>query len=81
VEVIMRTFFAMILGALLTFAAVYIHDSMATSTVPNGTKADTSEMIVNWDVANRKWGYVKDAAHAAWLKLQSLDSSSPTKGA
>jgi hypothetical protein len=77
----MRTFIAMILGSLLTVAAVYVHDKMATSTVANGTKADTSDMIVNWDVAARKWGSIKEAAHTAWLKLQSLDNSSPTKGA
>jgi hypothetical protein len=79
-EVIMRTFIAMILGCLLTVAAVYVHDSLATSTLADGTKADSSEMIVNWDVAARKWGSIKEAAHTAWLKLQSIDTSS-TKGA
>ena len=53
-EVIMRMFFGMILGCLLTIAAVYIHDSMAVS-APNGMSAGTSNMIVNWNVAAREW--------------------------
>jgi hypothetical protein len=80
VEVTMRTFVGMLLGCLLTIAAVYVHDSVATSTVANGMKADTSTMIVNWDVAARRWGDIKESVHTAWLKLQALDDSpSPTK--
>ena len=74
----MRTFFGMILGCLLIIAAAYVHDSMATSTVANGTGA--SNMLVNWDVAAREWGYIKETAHTAWLKLQSLNASSSKKG-
>jgi hypothetical protein len=78
VEVTMRTFFGMILGCLLTIAAAYVHDSVATSTVTNGT--GTSNMIVNWDVAAREWGYIKDTAHSAWLKLQSINASPSKEG-
>ena len=66
----MRTIFGMILGCLLTVAAVYIHDSMATSTVARGTATDSSRVIVNWDVAQREWGYVRESVHTAWLKLK-----------
>jgi hypothetical protein len=47
----MRTFLGMVLGCLLTIGFVYIHDSMATSTVASGVSAGTSRQIVNWDVA------------------------------
>ncbi|MDQ8731412.1 hypothetical protein [Bradyrhizobium sp. LHD-71] len=33
----MRTFFGMVLGCLLTIAAVYVHDVSATSTITSGT--------------------------------------------
>jgi hypothetical protein len=61
----------MILGCLLTIAVVYIHDSMATSTVASGTAAGTSRQIVNWDVAASEWGQVKQNAHTTWLKLKA----------
>lgn len=67
----MRTFLGMILGCLLTIGVVYIHDSMATSTVANGTTAGTSRQIVNWDVAATEWGQVKQNVHTAWLKLRA----------
>ena len=47
----MRTFFGMILGALLLVAGVYVYDSMNTSSVANGQVAQNSRTIVNWDVA------------------------------
>ena len=65
----MRTFIGMVLGCLLTVAAVYIHDSMAPA-VADG-KAASSDMIVNWDVATRKWVSIRETAHTAWIKLQS----------
>ncbi len=67
----MRTFLGMILGCLLTVAVVYIHDSMATSTVASGTTASTSRQIVNWDVANTEWNEVKQNVHTTWLKLKA----------
>jgi len=69
----MRTFFGMILGSLLTVAVVYVHDSMATSTVASGTNATTSRAIVNWDVAASEWGEVKENARTAWLKLKAYN--------
>ena len=35
----MREFLGIILGVLLTVAVVYVHDSMATSTVASGVSA------------------------------------------
>ena len=67
----MRTFLGMILGCLLTVAVVYIHDSMATSTVASGTTASASRQIVNWDVASTTWGEVKDNVRTTWLKLKA----------
>lgn len=67
----MRGFLGMILGCLMTVAVVYIHDSMATSTVASGTTASTSRQIVNWDVAAEQWGEVKTNARIAWDKLRA----------
>ena len=69
----MRRFIGMILGCLLTVGAVYVHDSMATSTVASGTTASTSRQIVNWDVAQAQWIEVKNDVHATWLKLKASD--------
>ncbi len=65
----MRTFFGMVLGCLLTVAAAYVHDSMVAPTAANGTTG-ASNTLVNWDVAARRWGQVKETAHSTWLKLQ-----------
>lgn len=67
----MRTFIGMILGCLLTIGVVYVHDSMATSTVANGETASTSRAIVNWDVAKREWVEVKENVRTTWLKLKA----------
>ena len=67
----MKTFLGMILGCLLTIGIVYVHDSMATSTVASGTTASTSRAIVNWDVAASEWGQVTENVHTAWLKLKA----------
>ncbi len=69
----MRTFVGMILGCLLTVGVVYVHDSMATSTVASGTTATASRAIVNWDVAASEWGQVKENARTAWLKLKAYN--------
>lgn len=67
----MRTFIGMILGCLLTIGVLYVHDSMVTSTVASGTTANTSRAIVNWDVAAREWGEVKETVRTTWLKLKA----------
>lgn len=67
----MRTLIGMILGCLLTIGVVYVHDSMATSTVANETAAGTSRAIVNWDVAKSEWVEVRENVRMAWLKLKA----------
>jgi hypothetical protein len=73
----MRIFIGMIFGCLLTVAAVWIHDSMATN---NGAQADSANRIVNWDVAARKWNDISETALLAWKKLTEIDVSSSSKG-
>lgn len=65
----MREFLGIILGCLLTVAVLYVHDSMATSTVASGTTASASRQIVNWDVAAEQWGEVKTNVRTTWNKL------------
>ena len=67
----MRTFIGMILGCLFTIGVVYVHDSMATSTVAGGATASTSRAIVNWDVAKSEWVEVKENVRTTWLKLKA----------
>lgn len=67
----MQTFLGMILGAVLLIAAVYVSDSMSTSTVANGPVAQNGRTIVNWDVASNDWNAMKTRAHQDWIRLSS----------
>ncbi len=67
----MRTFFGMILGALLLVGGVYVYDSMQTSSVANGQVAQANRTIVNWDVAAADWQALKGHAHDDWVKISS----------
>jgi hypothetical protein len=67
----MQTFLGMILGAVLLIAAVYVTDSMSTSTVANGPVAQSGRTIVNWDVASNDWNAMKTRAHQDWIRLSS----------
>lgn len=67
----MRTFFGMILGALLLICGVYIYDSAQTSSVASGQTAATNRTIVNWDVAAADLKALKNRAHEEWVKLAS----------
>lgn len=67
----MRTFFGMILGALLLVGGVYVYDSMQTSSVANGQVAQANRTIVNWDVAAADWQALKGRAHDDWIKISS----------
>lgn len=67
----MQTFLGMILGALLLVCAVYLYDSMQTSTVANGPVAQTGRTIVNWDVASADWEKLKNRAHQDWVRISS----------
>ena len=65
----MRTFFGMILGALLLAGGVYVYDSMQTSSVANGEVAGVNRTIVNWDVAKADWEALRDRAHRDWVRI------------
>jgi hypothetical protein len=67
----MRTFFGMILGALLLVAGVYVYDSMQTASVANGQVAQANRTIVNWDVAAADWQALKGRAHDDWVRISS----------
>lgn len=67
----MRTFFGMILGALLLVCAVYIYDSMQTSSVVTGQVAQGSRTVVNWDVVAEDWRALKTRAHDDWIRISS----------
>jgi hypothetical protein len=67
----MRTFFGMILGALILGIGVYIYDSMSTSSVANGQTAQERRTIVNWDVAANEWEALKTRTKQDWAKLTS----------
>lgn len=67
----MRTFFGMILGALLLTGGVYVYDSMQTSTVANGQVAQANRTIVNWDVAAEDLKALKTRAHEDWTRISS----------
>jgi hypothetical protein len=70
-EVVMRVFLGMILGALLLTVGVYAYDSMQTSTVANGGVVQANRTIVNWDVAATDWDAMKSRAHEDWIRLSS----------
>ncbi len=67
----MRTFFGMILGALLLVCGIYVYDSMQTSSVAGGQTATANRTIVNWDVAAADLRALKARAHEEWAKIAS----------
>ncbi|MGQ0684743.1 hypothetical protein [Bradyrhizobium sp.] len=67
----MRTFFGMILGALLLVCGVYIYDSVQTSSVASGQAATTNRTLVNWDVAAADLKALKNRVHEEWVKIAS----------
>jgi len=67
----MQTFVGMILGALLLFGAVFIYDSVQTSSVANGQVAQTNRTLVNWDVVAADWRSLKSRAHDDWIRISS----------
>ncbi len=67
----MQTVLGMILGALLLGIVVYFHDSMLTSSVVNGSVAESNRTIVNWDVVSADWDALKTRAHDDWVRISS----------
>jgi len=67
----MRTFFGMIVGAVLLALGVYAYDSYQTSSVANGEVAQNNRTIVNWDVVASDWHALKTRAHEDWIRISS----------
>jgi hypothetical protein len=63
----MRLFLGMVLGALLTVAVAFIHDTVVTSSVAAGATATDRQTIVNWNV-------VRSSARGLGANLRELDS-------
>ena len=66
----MRILLGMILGALLTIAAAYVHDTAAA-----GGRTTAGQPMVNWDVVSRNWQDLRstvrnmgDRLHDEWAK-------------
>ena len=73
----MRMFFGMILGALLTVFAAFLHDSWATRPATTGASTHTTmeRPMVNWDVVGDNWRVVRERAREAWTTLSHKVSS------
>lgn len=67
----MRVFLGMILGALVLTLAVYLTDSLSTSSVANGQVAQTNRTIVNWDVVATDWQALKERTRQDWIRVSS----------
>ena len=67
----MRTFFGMILGAVLLALSAYVYDSLQTSSVANSEVAQSNRTIVNWDVVANDWRALKTRAREDWVRISS----------
>jgi hypothetical protein len=67
----MQVFVGIILGMLLLVGAVFISDSIQTSSVANGQTAQASRTVVNWDVVAEDWRTFKTRAHDDWVRISS----------
>lgn len=66
----MRLILGMMLGAVLTVTAAYLHDSMRIS--PAGDPAaSAARAMVNWDVVETNWNSFKAKASAGWADLKA----------
>ena len=73
----MRMFVGIILGALLTVSAAFLHDTWATRPSTTGTSASviTERPMVNWDVVGENWRVLRERAREAWTTLSHKVSS------
>ena len=76
----MRMFVGMILGALLTVFAAFLHDTWAMrsgTSATTGTSASviTERPMVNWDVVGENWRVLRERAREAWTTLSHKVSS------
>jgi hypothetical protein len=66
----MRLILGMMLGAILTVTAAYLHDSLRASPATDPA-ASASRAMVNWDVVESNWNSFKAKAHAGWTDLKA----------
>jgi hypothetical protein len=71
----MRMFIGMILGAVLTAGAAFIHDSWAARPAAGDPVTVQSRPMVNWDVVNENWRTVSQRAREAWTALSQKVAS------
>jgi hypothetical protein len=67
----MQVFVGIILGMLLLTGAVFVSDSLQTSSVANGQTAQANRTLVNWDVVAEDWRTLKIRAHEDWVRISS----------
>ena len=67
----MQVFVGIILGMLLLIGAVFISDSIQTSSVASGQTAQANRTVVNWDVVADDWHALKTRAHDDWVRISS----------
>jgi len=59
-----RTLVGVVLGALLTIALAYLHDTQFVATDANGG----ARPFVNWDVVNRDWQRLTGRLRQEWSR-------------
>jgi hypothetical protein len=71
----MRLIFGMILGALITVGAAYVHVNW-TSPAPTDARATVAgnHKMVNWDVVSNSMRGVRKRARDAWNSLSQKSS-------
>ncbi len=71
----MRVIFGMILGALITVGAAYVHDNWtgSASADPRATVAGNHKMV-NWEVVSSSMRGVRKRARDAWNSLSQKSS-------
>jgi hypothetical protein len=60
-----RLLVGVVLGALLTIAFAYVHDTQFTATDATGV----ARPFVNWDVVNRDWQRLTGRIREEWSRL------------
>jgi hypothetical protein len=66
----MRSVWAMIVGGLVTLTGLYIHDVLATGTIPRAASASPEGAIVNWNVAVSELSILGENVQNALLGLK-----------